>query len=149
MQLLQNYLSACEFMTTGEHAEEEHACLNSEHDGGSLFLRWGCRRTRDRRLTRPRHPPLVLRAEWASHSTVDPPAGSCNAETELMRFVDSAAAIKAQQPRVANISHSDRSAFQTGAPKESGNATAQLCCPKIPSCFCGSQGDIHLLWQRC
>ena len=146
---MQNYLSACEFMTTGEHAEEEHACLNSEHDGGSLFLRWGCRRTRDRRLTRPRHPPLVLRAEWASHSTVDPPAGSCNAETELMRFVDSAAAIKAQQPRVANISHSDRSAFQTGAPKESGNTTAQLCCPKIPSCFCGSQGDIHLLWQRC
>ena len=132
------------FMTISEHAEEEHACLNSGHGGGGPFLRWGCRRTRDRRLTRPRHPPLVLRAEWASHSTlpepgkcnaalhssraVEPSARSCNAETEPARFVDSAAAIKAQQPRVAKINHSDMSASQTGAPKESGNATAQLYC---------------------
>ncbi len=138
-------------MTTGEHAEEEHAGLNSGHGEGRSFLRWGCRRTRDRRLTRPRHPPLVLRAEWASHSTlpepgkcnaalhspraVKPPAGSCNAETELTRFVESTAAIKAQQPRIANINHSDMSATQTGAPKESGKATAQLCCSKVPSCF--------------
>jgi hypothetical protein len=134
-------------MTTGEHAEEEHAGRNSGHGGGRSSLRWGCRRTRDARLTRPRHPPLVLRAEWAGHSTlpepgkcnaalpspraVEPPAGSCNAE--LTRFVDSAAAIKAQQPRVGSINHSDMSASHTGAPKESGNATAQLYCYKIPS----------------
>ena len=137
-------MSACQSVATGEHEEEEHACLHRGHGGGRSSLRWGCRRTRDRRLTRPRYPPLVLRAEWASHSSlpepgkcntalhspraVEPPAGSCNAETSLTRSVDRAATIKAQ---VANISHSDASASQTGAPKESGNATTLLINSKL------------------
>jgi len=149
LHLLQSYLSTCESVMTGEHEEEEHACLHRGHGGERLSLRWGCRRTRDHRLTRPRHPPLVLKAEWASHSTlpepgksnaalyspraVEPSAGSSNAEIELMRFVGSAAAIKAQQPRVLNISHSDMNASQTGAPNELGNTLAQLCCSEIQS----------------
>ncbi len=146
---------------TGEHEEEEHVCLHRGHGGGRSSLRWGCRRTRDRRLTRPRHPLLVLRAEWASHSAmpepgkcnaalhssraVEPSAGSCDAATQLTRSVDSAAAIKAQQQRALNISHSDMSASQT-EPKESGNAVAQLYCSGIPSCFLWLRGKCTSAW---
>ncbi|KAL0027082.1 hypothetical protein WJX79_004219 [Trebouxia sp. C0005] len=70
----------------GEHEEEEHACLHRGHGGGRSSLRWGCKRTRDRRLTRPRHPPLVLRAEWASHSTTPEP-GKGNAALHSTRAV--------------------------------------------------------------